>query len=282
MDVALQNSIIGHLDGTVNIVLGRVREKAQLFFNSEIISSGNGTASPFSKILFPQIKLASLVERSFSASIGTTFNYIARDLVRHAYGNGEIEHIIEGGLPDKVIARIDSMVDRYRGAEHTSPHTSEEIEELKRTFDAVQDGEGKSRRRVKSDLFFIDHQGIENYIEIKTPMPNYDTCKAVKTRILLINALRHPEAVKARAAFPHNPNGVRGEYAWPPTKYFLDATTDWAMNGVPLMGAGLWNYLGDSPDTFAGILGCCDDVFERRGTEITEVMNAVAFGIEEL
>jgi len=109
MDSSLKGSITRRLDLTVDNVLDRVREKARLFFNSEIVSSGNGTASPFSKLLFPQIKLASLVERSFSASIGTTFNYIARDLTKYAYGNGELEHVVEGRLPVEVVAQIDSI-----------------------------------------------------------------------------------------------------------------------------------------------------------------------------
>lgn len=131
-------------------------------------------------------------------------------------------------------------------------------------------------------MFFIDHDGVENFVEVKTPMPNDDTCKAVKTRILLIHALRNPDQVQAHVAFPHNPNGVAGKYAWPPTRYFLDPRVDWAHDGVPLMGAGLWNYLGDSTDTFSEILACCEDVFSRRGEEVNEVLNAVAFGAEEL
>jgi hypothetical protein len=284
MDESLRQAIIGHLNSTVDIVLERVRDKARLFFNSEIISLGNGTASPFSKILFPQIKLASLVERSFSASIGTTFNYIARELTRNAYGNGELEYLVEGELPDPIIALIDTIVDRYRGEAHRSPNTLAELQEIRNAFSALGGDEvvPTSRRRLKSDVFFIDHNGIENYIEIKTPMPNYDTCKAVKIRILLINAIRHPEDVLAKAAFPHNPNGVMGDYAWPPTRYFLDTNLDWAVNGTPLMGEGLWNYLGDSPTTFTDILGCCEHVFRDRGSDVTEVLDAVAFGVEEL
>lgn len=281
MNDELRRSIVGHLNGTVDIVLGRVSEKARLFFNSEIVSHGNGTASPFSKILFPQIKLASLVERSFSASIGTSFNYIARDLVRHAYGNGEIEKVIEGDLPTPVVSEIDHIVELYRGEGHRSPDTVTELTRLRAVAASAQPGDGTTHRRVKSDVFFVGHDGVENYVEIKTPMPNYDTCKAVKTRILTINSLRHPTVVRARVAFPHNPNGVLGDYAWPPARYFLDPVEDWAVDGIALMGEGLWNWLGGSRTTYSELLGCCEQVFSQRNVDVAEALNSVTFGAED-
>jgi len=282
MDTGLQRSITAHLDNTVDNVLLRVREKANLFYGSEIASTGNGTASPFAKMLFPQIKLLSMVERSYSASIGTTYNYIARDLTRHAYGNGELEYKVEGELPVSVLALIDSIVDNYRGTGHASPDTPAELRRIRAAIAAASPGEERRTKSFKSDVFFVDDKRVENFIEIKTPQPNYDTCKAIKTRILTVHALRHPSRVNARVAFPHNPNGILGDYAWPPSRYWLDAKVDWAVNGVPLMGAGLWNYLGNSPDTFADILGCCAEVFERRGAEVTAELDAVVFGAEAL
>jgi hypothetical protein len=163
MDSETSSDIHAIFNQTVDIVLERVREKARLFFNSEIASTGNGTASPFSKMLFPQIKLASLVERSYSASIGTAYNYIARSLVRGAYGNGDIEHVTDDVLPSAVANGIEEIVNRYRGPNHTSPDTVAELAALtsllsrsRSTGPAVN-----VTRRIKSDLHFRHSSGIE-------------------------------------------------------------------------------------------------------------------------
>lgn len=281
MDPATRADIIVILNQTIDIVLQRVREKAALFFNSEIASSGNGTASPFSKILLPQIKLASLIERSYSASMGTAFNYIGRALTRSAYGNGDVEHVTEGRLPVVVASEIEEIVNRYRGEAHTSPDTSAELAMLHGMLDEPA-GDLTVPRRIKSDLRFHGPEGIEYYIEIKTPMPNYDTCRAVKIRILTLQALRYPNPTRAVVAFPFNPNGIRGEYAWPPARYFLDPSQDWAAGGNSMMGGGLWNFLGGSESTFEDLLGCCEDVFRQRNPDVLGVLDAVTFGEESV
>jgi hypothetical protein len=270
------------LNQTVDIVLDRVREKARLFFNSEIVSAGNGTASPFSKMLFPQIKLASLVERSYSASMGTAFNYIGRALVRSAYGDGDIEHVSEGELPAAVAGAIEEAVTRYRGANHTSPDTRAEVKALVQQLARAGPNDPKVHRAVKSDLHFLHPSGVEYFVEIKTPMPNYDTCRAVKIRILTINALKAGADVHALVAFPFNPNGVLGEYAWPPARYFLDPGVDWAVAGQPMMGAPFWNFLGDDPATFGVLLEICDEVFRARNSDVMGVLNSVTFGSESV
>jgi hypothetical protein len=282
MEDATHAEIQKILNQTVDIVLERVREKARLFFNSEIASTGNGTASPFSKMLFPQIKLASLVERSYSASIGTAFNYIGRALVRNAYGDGDIEHISRGRLPITVANAIEEIVTRYRGVNHTSPDTIAELSQLDRLLALATGDDELVERTVKSDLHFHHPTGVEYFVEIKTPMPNYDTCRAVKIRILTVHALRSGADVHALVAFPFNPNGVLGEYAWPPARYFLDPKVDWAVAGQPMMGASFWNFLGNDPTTFGTLLEICDEVFRARNRDVMGVLNSVTFGSESV
>jgi hypothetical protein len=282
MDEVTHDEIYAIFNQTVDIVLDRVREKARLFFNSEIASTGNGTASPFSKMLFPQIKLASLVERSYSASIGTAFNYIGRALVRNAYGDGDIEHVTEGYLPLAVANAIEAIVTRYRGPNHTSPDTVAERSRLDALIAAASESEEVVSRTVKSDLHFNHPSGVEYFVEIKTPMPNYDTCRAVKIRILTIHALRSGSQYHPLVAFPFNPNGVLGEYAWPPARYFLDPKVDWSVAGQPMMGAPFWNFLGDDPRTFGVLLEICNDVFRARNSDVMGVLNSVTFGSESV
>jgi hypothetical protein len=282
VNVHTQREIETILNQTVDVVLERVREKARLFFNSEISSSGNGTASPFSKTLFPQIKLASLVERSYSASMGSAFNYIGRALVREAYGNGELEHVTEGNLSSEVAAAIEEIVDRYRGENHTSPDTFTELKTLGNLAAGAATGTPRVPRRIKSDLYFRDEDRREHFIEIKTPMPNYDTCRAIKIRILTIHALRYPDEPRALVAFPFNPNGVWGTYAWPPARFFLDPRLDWFAAGEQMMGAPFWNFLGRNPATFSELLAICEEVFRARNDDVMGVLGSVTFGAESV
>ena len=135
-------------------------------------------------------------------------------------------------------------------------------------------GDLDQTRTVKTDVFFVDHEGYENYLEIKTPMPNYDTCAAVKTRILTIRALRREnlERVRALAVFPHNPNGIRGLYSWPPTRYFLDPETDWKARGHILMGEGLWNFIGNSASTYEHLLEAFYEVSVAKRDALMELL----------
>jgi hypothetical protein len=270
LDADTTARIVGYINGTVDIVLQRAADKAKLFLNAEVRSAGNGAASPFMKLLFPQVKVASLIERSLSASIGTTFNYIAREIVRAVHGNGDIEYELTGELPREVVSTIDDLISRYRGESHASPNTPAELEILRAI---PRSGAALVRRHVKSDVRYVDRDGVEHYIEIKTPMPNYDTCKAVKARILTIHALRYPTSVRAVAAFPHNPNGVAGEYAWPPPRYFLDPNHDWAINGTSMMGSAFWNYIGGSADTYRAVCEAFAIVAEQRANDILEVLD---------
>ena len=71
-----------HIDNAVGVAIERVRERAEELFTSEIASGGNGMASPFQKILFPEAKIFSSFERSLSASLGKAFDYISADIAR--------------------------------------------------------------------------------------------------------------------------------------------------------------------------------------------------------
>lgn len=228
-------------------------------FTSEVASLENGTASPFQKLLLPEAKIFSSFERSLSASLGKAFDYIASDIARATYGNGEHDYRLTGKISAGTLGEIEAIVNRYRQRRGIMPDTDGELEALR---DSLETTDAELERTVKNDVFFIDHEGFENYIEIKTPMPNYDQCAAMKTRILTIYALKYSnrDRVRALAVFPHNPNGLAGVYAWPPLRYFLDPRRDWSARGLPLMGPGLWNFIGNSPGTYEDLLQCFYEV----------------------
>jgi hypothetical protein len=226
-------------------------------------------------LLLPEAKIFSSFERSLSASLGKAFDYIAADIARATYGNGEHDYVLTGTIASGTLGQIETIVMRYKQRVGAQPNTAAELAELKPIIEGNQPNETRS---VKSDVYFVDHEGIENYLEIKTAWPNYDQCFAMKTRILTIHAIRHGQfdRVRALAVFPHNPNGLKGPYAWPPLRYFLDPQHDWAARGAPLMGKGLWDFVGNSADTYDELLDCFYEVSVDRKPELWTLLKLTA------
>ncbi|NEQ97314.1 MAG: TdeIII family type II restriction endonuclease [Cyanothece sp. SIO2G6] len=267
--------VCAHINQAVNVAVQRVTERKEELFTSEIVSSGNGGASPFQKILLPEAKIFSSFERSLSASLGKSFDYIAADIAKATYGNGEHDYHLSGQLSQETLSAIEKIVARYKAkkGERAMPNTPAEIEELAQVIESSQ---ATIKRTIKSDVVFTDHEGFNNFLEIKTVQPNYDTCDKVKTRILTIHAMHHgitAQKVRALAVFPHNPNGLVGHYSWPPLRYFLDPEYDWKARGKKLMGPGLWNFIGNSEDTYDELLDCFYDVSIVRKDEILNLLS---------
>lgn len=265
------DQVVAYINAAISVAILRVNERAEELFTSEIASSGNGTASPFQKLLFPEARIFSSFERSLSASLGKAFDYIGAAIAKATYGNGEHDYKRSGMISSEVLAQIESIVRSYRARGGKPPDTTQELIEIRLT---MQGSVPTLQREIKSDVFFVDHEGIENYLEIKTAMPNYDQGAAIKTRILTIHAMCEQAGRPARAlvVFPHNPNGLIGEYAWPPTRYFLDPRCDWFAKGRKLMGPGLWNFIGDSDDTYEELMDCFYEVSLARRSQLFELL----------
>lgn len=260
-----------HISAAIKVAIERVTRRVDELFTAEIASVGNGTASPFQKLILPEAKVFSSFERSFSASLGKAFDYISADIARATYGNGRHDYPLRGRISSATLGAIEAIVNKYKQRVSALPNTARELAQL---APFIEQNEPDLERTIKNDVFFVDHEGFENYIEIKTPMPNYDQCAAMKTRILTIYGLRFKdrERVRALAVFPHNPNGLVGQYAWPPLRYFLDPTHDWFARGDKLMGPGLWNFIGNSPDTYEELLDCFYEVSLELKAELLALL----------
>ncbi|MGH7969388.1 MAG: TdeIII family type II restriction endonuclease [Limisphaerales bacterium] len=121
---------------------------------------------------------------------------------------------------------------------------------------AVQAAGGVARQ-VVSDLFVLTNDGRELYFEMKTVAPNRDTSKLMKTKILLILALRQGQNAEVRAAMAYNPAGDGRPY----TEYahsghavrFLELGADL------LVGREFWQTVGDD-QTYDELLEIAEDV----------------------
>lgn len=265
--------IKGRLHTNVNNLLNSGSRMVKGMFLAEVISpfrsSGqSGEASPFIKSLFPEIRIAAMLERSLNTALGWGWDKIAGDIARATHGNAEVGYFVSGQIPAATANQIDALCADYTsGDDHGSPHTEDEL----RLILAGVGGPGaKENVREKDDVFFISTDGIEHHIEIKTPKPNYDQMRAAKRRILRLHAVRSPTVIRAFVGLPYNPNGLFGEYGWPTTKYFVDFDHD------ILVGKDFWNTIGNSDTTYEELLQCFLEVAEDRRHELVALLEAAA------
>lgn len=261
--------IVTRLNANVDALLKTATDKEREFFSAEIyspfLSSGkSGDASPFIKSLFPEIKLAAIIERSLNTALGWGWDKMVADIAEATHGNAEIGYYVEGQIPATTGTLINNITTAYTAGEgHAVPDTAGELAAI---IPGVNAHGAKEDVREKDDVYYVDGDGLENHVEIKTTKPNYDQGRAAKRRILRIHAVRHPATVRAFVGMAYNPNGLYGEYAWPTTKYFLDFTSDL------MVGKDFWNYVGASSDTYDGLLDCFLEVSHARRGDLRALL----------
>lgn len=264
--------IVARLHSNVEVLLDTAAEKEREFFSSELyspfLSQGkSGDASPFIKSLFPEIRLAAIIERSLNTALGWGWDKIAGEIARATYGNASVGYHVEGQIPATTASQINNITAAYTaGAGHATPDTRQELAAI---IPGVTAPGAQEKVREKDDVFYVDDKGVENHIEIKTPKPNYDQARAAKRRLLRIHAVRHPLPVNAFVGMAYNPNGLFGDYAWPTTKYFLDFDVDLKV------GASFWNYVGNSEDTYEELLDCFLEVSRVRRSDLQALLSKV-------
>lgn len=242
-------------------------------FMAEVISpfrsaGQSGESSPFIKSLFPEIRLAAMLERSLNTALGWGWDKIAGDIARSTHGNAEVGYFVSGQVPAATSNQIDALCADYTsGTNHGSPHTEDELRLI--LASAAAPG-AREDVREKDDVYYVNSDGMEIHLEIKTPKPNYDQMRAAKRRILRLHAVRAPTKIRALVGMPYNPNGLFGEYGWPTTKYFVDFQHD------ILVGRDFWNFVGDSPNTYEELLECFLEVAEERRADLVSLLEAAA------
>jgi hypothetical protein len=267
-----REKITARLHANVDGILSTAAKKEREFFSSEIyspfLSAGkSGDASPFIKSLFPEIRLAAIIERSLNTALGWGWDKIAADIAEATYGNAVVGYHVNGQIPATTATQINNITAAYTGgAGHAVPDTAAELAAI---IPGVGAPGAKEDVREKDDVFYVDENGHENHIEIKTPKPNYDQARAAKRRILRIHAVRHPTSVSAIVGMAYNPNGLYGEYAWPTTKYFIDFSTDLKV------GRDFWNYVGGATNTYENLLDCFLEVSHARRDELRDLLKKV-------
>lgn len=212
----------------------------------------NKTHRPFHEVLLTkEIVNASSFERSFSTSFGQgPIEEISEIIAMDSGHRTRRQKATQVNVYKGAIDEIERICSALRAGEKM-PNWNQEVEKVQ----AYQKGDTEVRR-VITDLW-LEKDGVETYISIKTVKPNLDQTEIAKKDMLLLNA--HDPNFKTFFGLFYNPGGEnREDYDWTmPFKIF-----DMHRDPVVLIGKDYWNALG-SNHTYKELL----EIFEKVGEE---------------
>jgi len=233
--------------------------------------SKKGEIKPFHAAIIPvQIMRISAFERSFSTTLGTTFEECARLIALDHHADAQRGYNISGNVSVSALNEIEHQVARFEHAadEKGNKPSLDVMIEAVRSKEKTDDF---AQRSVRADLYIKTHEGIEYFFEMKSPVPNKGQCLEVTQRILRIHLMKHEsrQKIKGYFAMAYNPFGSeRKDYRW-----------SFAINYTPfeqavIIGKEFWDIVG-GPTTYTELL----EVYQEVGREKSKYMlDTLAYG----
>lgn len=221
-------SIKGYLEAFIHGIVGKHKGRdndAKSILSGSYTADRKGRLKPFHEAMLSQeVRRVSAFERSFSTSLGGTFEgcafLIATEVHKRAvrgYKNTEVS------IPLSAAHRIEDLI-----AENNANGMTRPFLELVTDVVSMHDSETISRPAI-ADLYFEKHDGSEWFFEIKAPQPNKGQCLEVTQRLLTIHAIQALAGKAKRThtyfAMAYNPYGQRGDYGWSFATRHLDMQT---------------------------------------------------------
>jgi len=219
-----------------------------------------GKLKPFHlAILPPEAVRIFAFERSFSTSLGTTFETCAKLIALDNHAEAERSKELIGKVSAKCLARIErarSIIDS--GSSIDFPKTIAAVL-------AANTGKQNTQIRTITDLYLKTKSGKEFYFEIKSPKPNKGQAIEVTERLLKTQALRvlGPPRINTYFAMAYNPYGSRANYKHSFAINHLD------MKNQILLEDEFWDIVGGT-GTFAELLEIYREVGEEKGRQVMD------------
>lgn len=214
--------------------------------------SENKSYKPFHQaLLTDEIVKTSSFERSFSTSFGQGPMEKISEIVAASNGyETHRQHEIQINVFKGAVDEAERISAALRSG-NQKPHWKKEVE----TITAFKKGDTVVRR-VISDLW-LEKNGVETFISIKTVKPNLDQTEIAKKDMLLLKA-ENP-AYQTFLGLYYNPYGeLRTNYAHSIPMKIFDMHNDECV----LIGKDYWNLLGGS-NTYEKLL----EIFSEVGKE---------------
>jgi len=220
----------------------------------------NKTHRPFHEALLTKdLVSASSFERSFSTSFGQGPVEEISALIASDNGfTAQRQRAFHVNVRKGAIDEIERILSSLRGGEK-SPNWKKEVEKVQ----AYTKGDYEARRII-IDLW-LEKDGVETFISIKTVKPNLDQTEIAKKDLLLIKA--HDPSASTYFGLFYNPGGPnRADYNWTiPSKVF-----DMRNDEVVLIGKDYWDFLG-GVGTYPELLKIFDTVGQKTRESIKKL-----------
>jgi hypothetical protein len=266
----MRSAIKGYLEGFIQGVVEQhtVGDTTKAVSKAKTNQRSKASYSkPFHEaILSEEVRRISTFERSFSTSLGSTFEQCAYLIAKQVHKRAE--RGFRGPnipIPAAAVMKIEEIV-----AGNNIYGMSREFPELIREVLSAVSAETVSRPAI-ADLYFEKHDGSEWFFEIKSPQPNKGQCLEVTQRLLTVQAIHRFSGRQANTyyAMAYNPYGERSKYGWSFANRHLD------MQNQVLLQEEFWTVVGDDPRTFAELL----DIYREVGKEKSKyIIDKLAFG----
>ncbi|HOU44291.1 MAG TPA: TdeIII family type II restriction endonuclease [Anaerolineaceae bacterium] len=236
------------IDEIIDLLVTQIRRKLETY-NPETNSM------PFHTRLLGKDRMAlySFIQ-SINTTLGTSvFEQVAVLIGTPRFQRIERQYTIGTQMSSSAQSLIQDLMDGLRTSAIKPDKSRETIDILNVS------GEGNSRsvKATRVDLFIIDEHGTEYYIDIKTAKPNIGDFVGYKRTLLEWIALRgyvsQTTSIKTLLAIPYNPYEPQPYQRWT-----LQGLFDVA-NEI-LVAEEFWNFLG-GPGTYQDTL----DGFEKAG-----------------
>lgn len=264
MDDSTKQKIRQHLSSVMERLL--YRRTVLEPFNKEDISKKN----PFGFRLVPvEVWKGSKFERSFVTTLGQGIFEQLGSIIAEGTGSFSAnQHTELLTINTWRLEKIDEILktQRSKGANRKKPNWNNEVEEvLKLENQKYEDV------TVLFDLYIKRPNGKEEFYSFKTVKPNLDQTERAKRDMLRLKAAM-PDS-EPYFALPFNPAGEGELYSNAfkiPYKLF-----DMDKDPAVLIGAELWNKIGENPNTYNELLS----IFEEIGEIYSEKIRKEYFGL---
>jgi hypothetical protein len=256
-----RSKIKGFLEGFLEIQLDKHQKAVRTGKESEwlLADAKAGKLKPFHiAILPPEAVRLSAFERSFSTSLGTTFEECARLIALDNHKEAERSKELIGNVSEECLAeleRVRAIIDQGHGLDYPAA-----VERVLKT------STNKARQiRTITDVYLKTHSGSEFYFEIKSPKPNKGQGIEVTDRLLRTHALRRkgPPKVNTFYAMAYNPYGLRENYKHSFAISHLD------MQHQVVLQDEFWDIIGGK-GTFSSLLSIYAEVGKEKGRQIID------------
>lgn len=215
---------------------------------------------PFHTTLVPSIARISRIERSFSTSLGTLLEEIAKEIAVGCGLESETQHVVSGGISSTASSYINdlSQEGRAAGGRMGAPDIVNETNTI-----ITLNSSGKVAETDIIDVYVTD--GTEEYyFDLKTPQPNSGQIPIMKKKLLRAKAMRLPKQVHGFAVFYYNPNGPTARFRTGQRYFDYD-------RGEVLVGKAFWDFLGGI-GTYEELLELFADVGSARSAELASII----------